>query len=120
MIRRPPRSTLFPYTTLFRSRGREVRLQWAERGLPQRAQGREEDPLSSLPLGAGKKTSSTQAGGTGVGEGIGRTLRRALGHARRALRGEGGLKGALPHPRSGRGSWRGAGRRRPASLPLAG
>src|SRR2546429_6030702 len=25
MIRRPPRSTLFPYTTLFRSRGRRVR-----------------------------------------------------------------------------------------------
>src|SRR5690348_18225433 len=25
MIRRPPRSTLFPYTTLFRSRGAEVR-----------------------------------------------------------------------------------------------
>src|SRR3712207_7108006 len=24
MIRRPPRSTLFPYTTLFRSHGREV------------------------------------------------------------------------------------------------
>src|SRR2546422_2181929 len=24
MIRRPPRSTLFPYTTLFRSQGREV------------------------------------------------------------------------------------------------
>src|SRR3712207_8204098 len=37
MIRRPPRSTLFPYTTLFRSRGRrgnyserELR-EWAER-----------------------------------------------------------------------------------------
>src|SRR2546429_1576711 len=28
MIRRPPRSTLFPYTTLFRSRGR---CNWAER-----------------------------------------------------------------------------------------
>src|SRR3712207_8724935 len=27
MIRRPPRSTLFPYTTLFRSRSREVVLQ---------------------------------------------------------------------------------------------
>src|SRR2546427_9342920 len=27
MIRRPPRSTLFPYTTLFRSRG-EPRLDW--------------------------------------------------------------------------------------------
>src|SRR2546422_4621216 len=26
MIRRPPRSTLFPYTTLFRSRARESRL----------------------------------------------------------------------------------------------
>src|SRR3712207_7355715 len=26
MIRRPPRSTLFPYTTLFRSRTREVML----------------------------------------------------------------------------------------------
>src|SRR5438477_6602198 len=24
MIRRPPRSTLFPYTTLFRSRGRQI------------------------------------------------------------------------------------------------
>src|SRR3712207_7780064 len=26
MIRRPPRSTLFPYTTLFRSRGADVEL----------------------------------------------------------------------------------------------
>src|SRR3712207_7820005 len=26
MIRRPPRSTLFPYTTLFRSRGQDARL----------------------------------------------------------------------------------------------
>src|SRR3712207_8001656 len=26
MIRRPPRSTLFPYTTLFRSRDKQVRL----------------------------------------------------------------------------------------------
>src|SRR3712207_7789097 len=32
MIRRPPRSTLFPYTTLFRSRRR--RLARGERGLP--------------------------------------------------------------------------------------
>src|SRR3712207_8266564 len=30
MIRRPPRSTLFPYTTLFRSRLHEAR--WAGRG----------------------------------------------------------------------------------------
>src|SRR2546426_2750378 len=31
MIRRPPRSTLFPYTTLFRSRLDELRRAW-ERG----------------------------------------------------------------------------------------
>src|SRR3712207_7089438 len=31
MIRRPPRSTLFPYTTLFRSRGAEPRDEQPER-----------------------------------------------------------------------------------------
>src|SRR3712207_6859166 len=31
MIRRPPRSTLFPYTTLFRSRGGG--MNWARRGM---------------------------------------------------------------------------------------
>src|SRR5947207_10567190 len=35
MIRRPPRSTLFPYTTLFRSRG--VRRRSRPRGRPDRA-----------------------------------------------------------------------------------
>src|SRR3712207_8603801 len=36
MIRRPPRSTLFPYTTLFRSRARYAaqRTVWAESRLP--------------------------------------------------------------------------------------
>src|SRR3712207_8505600 len=35
MIRRPPRSTLFPYTTLFRSRFRGIRHRaaWAEPGV---------------------------------------------------------------------------------------
>src|SRR3712207_8866840 len=32
MIRRPPRSPLFPYTTLFRSPGREVALRVQRRG----------------------------------------------------------------------------------------
>src|SRR2546427_9280095 len=39
MIRRPPRSTLFPYTTLFRSKGDSVLhglLQDARRGAPDR------------------------------------------------------------------------------------
>src|SRR5437899_7790691 len=31
MMRRPPRSTLFPYTTLFRSAAREIR-RWLRRG----------------------------------------------------------------------------------------
>src|SRR3712207_6909704 len=34
MIRRPPRSTLFPYTTLFRSRGAPVDLQRVVREAP--------------------------------------------------------------------------------------
>src|SRR2546426_2759674 len=49
MIRRPPRSTLFPYTTLFRSYG------WCGRGVAMRAKGMgahvivtEVDPLRAL------------------------------------------------------------------------
>src|SRR3990167_10496745 len=34
MIRRPPRSTLFPYTTLFRARERDDRVAGAQRGVP--------------------------------------------------------------------------------------
>src|SRR2546430_11936230 len=39
MIRRPPRSTLFPYTTLFRSEEREDRLhrQWGAEDVPDEA-----------------------------------------------------------------------------------
>src|SRR5687768_17780156 len=31
MLRRPPRSTLFPYTTLFRSSGNIVAIEWPDR-----------------------------------------------------------------------------------------
>src|SRR2546430_9832888 len=34
MIRRPPRSTLFPYTTLFRSVVQDARLQFRDRAQP--------------------------------------------------------------------------------------
>src|SRR3989441_8883852 len=34
MIRRPPRSTLFPYTTLFRSLGLREGLTWCEAAVP--------------------------------------------------------------------------------------
>src|SRR3712207_7999279 len=37
MIRRPPRSTLFPYTTLFRSPGRPVDPRHQRRALPRAA-----------------------------------------------------------------------------------
>src|SRR3712207_7376970 len=37
MIRRPPRSTLFPYTTLFRSHGRNTRDGHPRRDRPRRA-----------------------------------------------------------------------------------
>src|SRR3712207_7589337 len=37
MIRRPPRSTLFPYTTLFRSRRRAGALRIVGRSAPRRA-----------------------------------------------------------------------------------
>src|SRR5260370_7162764 len=40
MIRRPPRSTLFPYTTLFRSRGLEIALEHLEIGMEGRRRGR--------------------------------------------------------------------------------
>src|SRR3712207_8009808 len=39
MIRRPPRSTLFPYTTLFRSRGRRRRRRRGRRRLVATAGG---------------------------------------------------------------------------------
>src|SRR5438876_3654387 len=41
MIRRPPRSTLFPYTTLFRSPGRHRRLQHRHRQGDQRRRRRD-------------------------------------------------------------------------------
>src|SRR2546422_10150856 len=42
MIRRPPRSTLFPYTTLFRSHGARRRVERVEHGGPRRAGAVEE------------------------------------------------------------------------------
>src|SRR6202045_3041734 len=50
MIRRPPRSTLFPYTTLFRSRSRQYSGPdfAARRGLPTSAPFRSEEHTSEL------------------------------------------------------------------------
>src|SRR2546429_5586071 len=55
MIRRPPRSTLFPYTTLFRSLGRDVRREGLRRAA---------DHLGALAhqaLRSGEHTSELQS-----------------------------------------------------------
>src|SRR5437867_8039615 len=48
MMRRPPRSTLFPYTTLFRSGGRPRSARWCSRACPWRRLSRSEEHTSEL------------------------------------------------------------------------
>src|SRR5258708_21566044 len=70
MIRRPPRSTLFPYTTLFRSDCRRGRSGQAEIAADshdllclhpgRRASGRSEWSRSRIPASAGKDRKSTR------------------------------------------------------------
>src|SRR2546422_7949743 len=52
MIRRPPRSTLFPYTTLFRSRVHEVRVAAEGHRLGQAELGAESE--TEHPVGRGE------------------------------------------------------------------
>src|SRR2546427_4278906 len=60
MIRRPPRSTLFPYTTLFRSNGNRARfprappLRVGRAGL---SGGRRPRPTSAAPHGGDRKST---------------------------------------------------------------
>src|SRR2546430_13140165 len=48
MIRRPPRSTLFPYTTLFRSRQHRGRHQVVERGVHRLTQFQQQGALAEV------------------------------------------------------------------------
>src|SRR5256885_11344662 len=75
MIRRPPRSTLFPYTTLFRSKQASGPLRAADaraqRRLETRATGR------CHPIAAARLRRALAAGRIlGFGVGFGRTLDR--------------------------------------------
>src|SRR5256885_8839696 len=94
MIRRPPRSTLFPYTTLFRSRARLLRAPAGGHhpGLPA-LPDRRDDRLGVLLAGAarrgpeprGERAARAQGalpprGDTGLGR------RRAAGHVPRDAR----------------------------------
>src|SRR2546422_10611284 len=92
MIRRPPRSTLFPYTTLFRSR--HVRRGGAR---PRDADGEAARPRGGVPRGSAHGAAvAGRAGGAlprgGSREPVGRRGGRAR-HLRRAGRGGGGGRG---------------------------
>src|SRR2546422_1833886 len=53
MIRRPPRSTLFPYTTLFRSHLRPAEVRREQSDLPERARVEEQiEPRAGVQLAA--------------------------------------------------------------------
>src|SRR2546430_4987495 len=76
MIRRPPRSTLFPYTTLFRSR---PALAGSTSAVPY-GLGL---PVTTLARGSWNETKGTPAWATGLGHGTGgRTGARATGGRR--------------------------------------
>src|SRR5690348_6001461 len=82
MIRRPPRSTLFPYTTLFRS--------WSGR------------PAAGTPAPAFRRTAATRGAGPCTGartEGV-PARRTAVESGRETARGDaGGNRAAPPSPR---------------------
>src|SRR2546425_9312949 len=72
MIRRPPRSTLFPYTTLFRSRhgdGREL-PGGGERRVRRRHHGQLDDGGAVRPAPGGPRGRGHGGGGRGRREGV--------------------------------------------------
>src|SRR2546430_15445797 len=89
MMRRPPRSTLFPYTTLFRSR----------RDADHRAPAARPPPRPA-PLGGG----AAPGGGTGRAPGGGAEDRGDLLVAARAGARDGGAAGERARPRRARGA----------------
>src|SRR5436190_7174791 len=62
MIRRPPRSTLFPYTTLFRSlcAGRNI-MQRNYKGTPRRFRRQHWQEIRGVPLRSEEHTSELQS-----------------------------------------------------------
>src|SRR2546422_6655829 len=61
MIRRPPRSTLFPYTTLFRSATAESRLRAHVETLERRLRKRDEQRRAMLHIRSEEHTSELQS-----------------------------------------------------------
>src|SRR3989449_9253661 len=103
MIRRPPRSTLFPYTTLFRSRdrprpagggGRSESAGGGGPALPRGASARSRDVAASPPGSGGDAGASVRRDGCGVGLRGGE--RQAGGGGERGPPGGGGPSGPRP------------------------
>src|SRR2546426_9430914 len=69
MIRRPPRSTLFPYTTLFRSRDRPAHPPRQDPPRPDRSRGAERALAAAGAAGARQRREERRAGdGGGAGQ----------------------------------------------------
>src|SRR3989454_6853718 len=91
MIRRPPRSTLFPYTTLFRSRERIARRE-GDRGRPaRRFDGRRQHERGRLSDGAGRVRDAGADDGPGSRQHAALFARRQV--ARVPLDGAGRVRG---------------------------
>src|SRR2546423_15076269 len=74
MIRRPPRSTLFPYTTLFRSQERQrlIHLRTAYHERWDEPQGADAAGQQQQPVGEGARQDLLTHRGGGVAAGAGR------------------------------------------------
>src|SRR2546425_10245053 len=106
MIRRPPRSTLFPYTTLFRSPGAQARaLRRGPRGQTRRAVGARPD------RGRGRRMRVRRLDHFGVDVADLARRDRGLSRAAGGQVAEGGRqvgKAATPWPRAGSGDTKAA------------
>src|SRR5258705_13483195 len=67
MIRRPPRSTLFPYTTLFRSPGNEGRLAALPDNIVIRGQGPGKPDIVAVVRECGEDRKSTRLNSSHLG-----------------------------------------------------
>src|SRR6202008_3351966 len=102
MIRRPPRSTLFPYTTLFRSGGHPGRLSRrgadgarGRRGGPQLGEQRARGELQPLRPGAHLQRGGRRSGGVRLAGAAAHGNRGAAGHADPPLRELSAMAGRL-------------------------
>src|SRR5438874_8931703 len=95
MIRRPPRSTLFPYTTLFRSEGVALRLRAPAPAARHRRAGHAARHPAPRPGRDPQRAASRHAGRPALPGG---QLRRRAAAAVRGVRQDAARAAALPEP----------------------